>query len=67
MKLTRAIFLALAFLIPSVSTMAQEPAKKDDTTEGAKPDKAEGKKAKKSKAKKKEGDADKKDEGTKAP
>jgi Na+-transporting methylmalonyl-CoA/oxaloacetate decarboxylase gamma subunit len=48
MKLTRAIFLALAFLIPAVSTVAKAEDKPAAT------DAPEGKKAKKSKKPKKE-------------
>jgi Na+-transporting methylmalonyl-CoA/oxaloacetate decarboxylase gamma subunit len=50
MKLTRAIFLALAFLIPAVSTVA----KAEDKPAAAEAAPAEGKKAKKSKKAKKE-------------
>ena len=60
MKLTRAIFLALAFLIPAVSTVA----KAEDKPAAAEAPPAEGKKAKKAKKakkeEKKEGDAEKK-------
>jgi hypothetical protein len=61
MKLTRAIFLAAAFLIPAVSTMA----KAEDKPAAAEAAPAEGKKAKKAKKakkteEKKEGDAEKK-------
>jgi len=47
MKLTRVIFLGLAFLIPSVATVAKAE-DKPAAAEGEKPA-AEGKKAKKSK------------------
>jgi hypothetical protein len=49
MKLTRAIFLAAAFLIPAVSTMA----KAEDKPAAAEAAPAEGKKAKKAKKAKK--------------
>ena len=49
MKLTRAIFLALAFLIPAVGTVA----KAEDKPAAAEAAPAEGKKAKKSKKAKK--------------
>ena len=51
MKLTRAIFLAAAFLIPAVSTVAKAADEKPAAGEAAP---AEGKKAKKSKKAKKE-------------
>jgi hypothetical protein len=62
MKLTRAIFLAAAFLIPAVSTVAKAADEKPAAGEAAP---AEGKKAKKAKKgkkaeEKKEGDAEKK-------
>ena len=50
MKLTRAIFLAAAFLIPAVSTVAKAADEKPAAGEAAP---AEGKKAKKSKKAKK--------------
>jgi hypothetical protein len=62
MKLTRAIFLAAAFLIPAVSTMAKA---EDKPAAAEAAPAAEGKKAKKAKKgkkaeEKKEGDAEKK-------
>jgi hypothetical protein len=48
MKLTRVIFLGLAFLIPSVATVAKAE-DKPAAAEGEKAPAAEGKKAKKSK------------------
>jgi hypothetical protein len=56
MKLTRALFLALAFLIPAVSTVA----KAEDKPAGEAAAPAEGKKAKKAKKSKK---AEEKKEG----
>jgi hypothetical protein len=54
MKLTRSIFLAVAFLIPSVATVAkaEEKPAAEAPAEGAKPEK----KAKKSKKKAAEGE-----------
>jgi len=62
MKLTRVIFLAAAFLIPAMSTIAKAADEKPAAGEAAP---AEGKKAKKAKKgkkaeEKKEGDAEKK-------
>jgi hypothetical protein len=58
MKLTRVIFLALAFIIPSVTTTvasaADEPAAAGDTEKPAKGKK--GKKAKKDKGEEKKAD-----------
>jgi hypothetical protein len=62
MKLTRVIFLGLAFLIPAVSTVAKAE-DKPAAAEGEKPA-AEGKKAKKSKKGAKE---EKKEEAAPAP
>jgi hypothetical protein len=52
MKLTRVIFLGLAFLIPSVATIA----KAEDKPAAAEAPAADAKKAKKSKKAKKEGE-----------
>ena len=61
MKLTRAIFLAMAFLIPAVSTVARAEDPKTETPPDAK-------KAKKSKkTTKKEGEEKTKDEGKETP
>jgi hypothetical protein len=58
MKLTRAIFLAMAFLIPTVSTVARAEDPKTETPPDAKKAK-KSKKAKKEGEEKKEGDAEK--------
>ena len=58
MNLTRSIFLALAFLIPSVATVA----KAEDKPAAAADAPADAKKAKKSKKAKKEGGEEKKEE-----
>jgi hypothetical protein len=63
MKLTRAIFLALAFLIPTVSTVAM--AAEDPKTETPPP--PDAKKAKKSKKPKKEGEEKKEGDAEKTP
>jgi|1185.fasta_scaffold1256385_2 Na+-transporting methylmalonyl-CoA/oxaloacetate decarboxylase gamma subunit len=64
MKLTRVIFLALAFLIPSVATMAKA---EDKPAAAEAPAAADAKKAKKSKkGAKKEGE-EKKEEAAPAP
>jgi hypothetical protein len=62
MKLTRAIFLAAAFLIPAVSTVAKAADEKPAAGEAAPAEGKKAKKAKKSKKteEKKEGDAEKK-------
>jgi hypothetical protein len=62
MKLTRVIFLGLAFLIPSVATLA----KAEEKPAAAEAPAADAKKAKKSKKAKKEGE-EKKEEAAPAP
>lgn len=62
MKLTRVIFLGLAFLIPSVATVA----KAEDKPAAGEAAPAEGKKAKKAKKAKKEGEGEKKEEAAPA-
>ena len=63
MKLTRVIFLGLAFLIPSVATMA----KAEDKPAAAEAPAADTKKAKKSKKGAKKEDEEKKEEAAPAP
>jgi hypothetical protein len=63
MKLTRVIFLGLAFLIPSVATIAKAAEEKPAAEAPA----ADAKKAKKSKKAKKEGAAEDKKEEAPAP
>jgi hypothetical protein len=57
MKLTRAIFLGLAFLIPTVSTVARAEDKPAAEAPADAKDAKDAKKAKKSKKAKKEGEA----------